>query len=212
MILDLTVPGNILGIFEELAPLSRHDAEWLARRLDSWDRKGQADDLSNGLVCIIPTRRLAEELAPYLHSHETVVEVCAGHGWLRRTFIDAGLLGDCAYHATDKLIDHNGVERLDQWEAVHRYEPTLVICSWPPPRPEVASWLTEWDELGVRSVLAIGPWPAEQPRVGRLLDGFPADWRGMDIPSASREVVDVFGNVSRVYILNKGLINVKDED
>lgn len=212
MNLDLTVPGNILGIFEELAPMDRYDAQRIARKLASWGERDRADDLNNGLVCIIPTRRLVEELTPYLRGHEVILEVCSGYGLLRRAFVDSGLLGSCIYYATDKYIDYEPVERIGQEEAVRKYHPSLVICSWPPPYPEVEEWLVQWDSFGVRAVVAISPWLAKQPKVGQLIANIPLGWTGKEVPAASREVVDVFNNISRVYILNKGLIDVKDGD
>ncbi len=212
MNLDTISSRSLSGLFEERAPLDRFHAELIARKLDSLDKRGLADDFGNSLVCVVPTLQLARELTPHLRGHSVIVEVCAGHGWLRRTFVDAGLLAGRDYYATDKLVDCGGVERMDYLESALKYGPSLVICSWPPPRPEVIFWMEEWDALDVRSVIAIGPWPASTPKAGQLITGIPPGWSGTEIPSASREVVDVFGNISRVYVFHKGLFEVGDNE
>ena len=86
-----------------------------------------------GIYCFYsrPLLRAIEQLA----SGRPVLEIAAGNGTLTRLLreqgVDARATDDYSWkHDIDYSED---VERLDAAEALHRYRPAVVVCSWPPP-------------------------------------------------------------------------------
>jgi hypothetical protein len=86
-----------------------------------------------GIYCFY-SRRLINEIAT-LAQGRPVLEIAAGDGTLARFLRNAGVEA----RATDDFswassIDYgDDVERMDARTALRRIQPTVVICSWPPP-------------------------------------------------------------------------------
>ena len=140
-----------------------------------------------------------------------MLEVGAGYGLLRIGFASSDFLKGVEYLATDIRPRHESwiVEQLDQLEAVRKYQPSLVICSWPPVVGGASEWPKAWAEAGVQEYLVIGPWPLQEHswtdwnlRAGNLFYPLPG-WRRTHLEELTREAVDTYANSSRVYSFRK---------
>jgi hypothetical protein len=86
-----------------------------------------------GIYCFY-SRELLEELCDLI-GDRTCVEIGAGDGTLARFLTEAGV-NICATddHSWKHAIEYpQTVERLGAKQALAKYQPQAVICSWPPP-------------------------------------------------------------------------------
>ncbi len=86
-----------------------------------------------GIYCFY-TRQLIDELSGLIGDRRCV-EIAAGDGTLSRFLCAAGVqvraTDDWSWSHTIQFTAD--VEKLDAREAMHRYAPEAVVCSWPPP-------------------------------------------------------------------------------
>jgi hypothetical protein len=84
-----------------------------------------------GIYCFY-TRQLVRELAAMIDGRPAL-EVAAGDGTLSRFLRDAGVeITATDDHSWSAVSFPAEVEKLGAVEALRRYEPEVVICSWPP--------------------------------------------------------------------------------
>jgi hypothetical protein len=119
-----------------------------------------------GIYCFY-SHRLIAEIAAVLGSR-SCLEIAAGDGTLSRFLADAGL----AITATDDyswnhaIAYPESVVRLDAKQALDRYQPQAVICSWPPPANNFEKWIFSsksveiYIVIGSRYSFASGNWKA----------------------------------------------------
>jgi hypothetical protein len=86
-----------------------------------------------GIYCFY-TRALIRELARRIASR-SCLEIAAGDGTLARFLSDAGIsIRTTDDHSWSHVIQFPAnVEKLDAQQALQRYQPEVVVCSWPPP-------------------------------------------------------------------------------
>jgi hypothetical protein len=86
-----------------------------------------------GIYCFY-TRTLIVKLAELIGGR-SCLEIAAGDGTLARFLAEAGVrmqaTDDCSWSHAVQYPD--GVEKLDAKQALEKYGPQVVICSWPPP-------------------------------------------------------------------------------
>ncbi|MBZ5498659.1 MAG: SAM-dependent methyltransferase [Acidobacteriia bacterium] len=86
-----------------------------------------------GIYCFY-SRKLIEELARLLGTR-MCLEIGAGDGTLSRFLAAKGVrIAATDDHSWKHAVEYSeAVERLDARQALDKYEPQTVICSWPPP-------------------------------------------------------------------------------
>ncbi|MBN9240158.1 MAG: hypothetical protein BGO97_10630 [Micrococcales bacterium 70-64] len=88
---------------------------------------------AEGIYCFYSKEFIAE--VTKLAAGRPVLEIAAGDGTLTRFLRDAGV--DCIAtddHSWSREITYgSSVEKLDARQALRKYKPEVVICSWPPP-------------------------------------------------------------------------------
>jgi hypothetical protein len=118
-----------------------------------------------GIFCFY-SRALVRELARLI-GQRPALEIAAGDGTLSRFLQAEGVPIRATDNHSWKAISYSAaVERLDAKEALHRYEPGAVVCSWPPPgnsfeRHVFATRSVElYVVIGSRYRFASGAWDA----------------------------------------------------
>jgi hypothetical protein len=86
-----------------------------------------------GIYCFY-SRELIVELAALIGSRPCI-EIAAGDGTLSRIFADMGIqITPTDDYSWKHVIEYpEVVVRLDAKQALDRYQPKVVVCSWPPP-------------------------------------------------------------------------------
>jgi hypothetical protein len=119
-----------------------------------------------GIYCFY-SRKLIEELARLIGSRPCL-EIAAGDGTLARFLAGEGV----SITATDDYswqhaIDYpETVRRLEAREALERYQPSVVVCSWPPPANRFERYVFSdrnvelYIVIGSRYHFASGNWEA----------------------------------------------------
>jgi hypothetical protein len=119
-----------------------------------------------GIYCFY-SKRLIAEIADLIGS-SPCLEIAAGDGTLSRFLADAGLLITATddYSWNHAIAYPETVIRLDAKLALDRYQPRVVICSWPPPANSFEQWVFSSKSvelylvIGSRYQFASGNWEA----------------------------------------------------
>jgi hypothetical protein len=96
------------------------------------------------------------------------LEIAAGDGTLSRFLADAGVAVTATddYSWSHAIAFPETVIRLDAKQALNRYQPQVVICSWPPPGNNFEKWIFSsrsvelYILIGSRHSFASGNWKA----------------------------------------------------
>jgi hypothetical protein len=138
-----------------------------------------------GIYCFY-TRSLVRELARWIGKRRCL-EIAAGDGTLTRFLKEEGVdVRATDNHAWTQAIRYpTEVEKLEARDALAKYRPAVVICSWPPPgntferavfaAPGVESYVV----LTTRHRFAAGDWKAYTEQTGFTRDEVPAWSRGL---------------------------------
>ncbi len=204
---------NLVSSVEELidefagaSPLPEEAAKSVAQSLA---KKRRSTDSLNGVLCCIPSDEGMKELVKHIqeNEHQIVVEVGAGYGLLAVALRQSGYLSGVEYRATDLRPCRDWVERLDHQAAVAQYQPSLVICAWPPilKGSRERSWPWIWATYTcVREYILIGPWPHGRGLlVGDLFSDYPPGWYRCYLPQLSHRLLDLYGNISKAYSFHR---------
>jgi hypothetical protein len=107
-----------------------------------------------GIYCFY-TRKLVKELVNLIGT-TTCVEVGAGDGTLTRFLNDAGVkcLATDDYSWENYIAYPKFVEKLGAKEALAKYKPETVVCSWPPPQNPFEKLIFNTDS--VKTYIVIG--------------------------------------------------------
>jgi len=201
--------SHFLGEFEERSPLTREEAlKFSASIQDAM----LTCDCFRGILCLVPSGPFLKLLAQHIlkEGHRRVVEVGAGYGLIKIGFASTNFLDGVEYLASDIRPRNEEwiVEKLDQLEAVRKYHPSLVICSWPPLVEDPGNWPALWAKAQVREYISIGPWPQEYSRTGFNLRAgdlfYPLPgWKRTYLEELTHEAIDTYSGSSYVYSFSR---------